>query len=683
MAERPEPRTWRQTTGPRIRVLTVVFGLCLLAVVAQLVNLQVLQYQWFQKKGEAQRIDTVDEPARRGDILDRHGRALACSVDEDTVTAAPSRLKDPAAATALLCEALGDCTREERADLRRRLSNGKHFAYVRHLVRPDQARRVMALKIEGVELVKEPQRRYPNRELAAHLLGYVGSNEGRAGLEYTYERWLRGTPGKILLELDAGTVRDESKQAKRKAFNRVGNDPVPGDSLELTIDATLQHFVERELHAGVEENRAVGGAAIVMDPFTGEILAMASEPRFNPNAYQSEAKEALRNRAVQDLYEPGSTLKIVTASAALDEKVMSQTDFVDTEPGSISIPGRSKPVREAQGHHYGTLPFTDVFVKSSNVGAIKIGMQIGAARLARYVGSFGFGTRLSPDFKGYENAGMLAPVADWSTSTLASISMGYEIGVTPLQMATAASVVANGGELVQPRILRAVIRGGRRVPVERKVIRRVISAETASEVGSIMEAVVERGTGTKAKVAQFTVAGKTGTGQKNENGRYIDAYNVSFVGFVPSRKPVLTILVVIDTPRGPNPAYGGSVSAPIFQRIADASLRYLGVPPSIDPLPPVLVGRQASPAGITVSTPAAPLTILPASAPTSGGQVAVPDLRGMSARDVLRVLARLGLSARLSGDGVVIEQDPMPGVVVDPGASCLVSLGRLAGVMRP
>jgi cell division protein FtsI (penicillin-binding protein 3) len=683
MAERPEIRTWRQTTGPRIRVVTVLFGLCLLGVIAQLFNLQVLQYDWFQKKGEAQRIDTVDEPARRGDILDRHGRVLACSVDEDTVTASPHRLKNPAEAAALLCQALGDCDRDEQTKLRQRLSSSRHFAYVRHLVRPDQARRVMALKLEGVELVKEPQRRYPNRELAAHLLGYVGNNEGRAGLEYTYERSLRGTPGKVLLELDAGTVRDESKQAKRKAFNRVGNDPVPGDSLELTIDATLQHFVERELHAGVEENRAVAGAAVVMDPMTGEILAMASEPQFNPNAYQTAPPEALRNRAVQDVYEPGSTLKIVTASAAIEEKVMSQTDTVETAPGTIVVPGRSKPVRESQGHNYGTLAFTDVFVRSSNVGAIKIGYQIGAPRLARYVNSFGFGSRLSPDFRPYENAGMLMPASTWSTSTLASVSMGYEIAVTPLQMASAASAIANGGELVQPRLVRAVIRGGRRIPVERKVLRRVTSQETAADVASIMEAVVARGTGSRAQVPQFTVAGKTGTGQKNENGHYVDAYNVSFVGFVPSHNPALTILVVIDTPRGPNPAYGGVVSAPIFQRIADAALRYLGVPPTVGPAPPVLVARRETPSEITVSGPAAPLTILPASAAASGGQVAVPDLRGMSARGALRVLARLGVAAHVSGDGVVIDQDPGPGVVLEPGASCRVTLGRLIAGMRP
>ena len=324
-----------------------------------------------------------------------------------------------------------------------------------------------------------------------------------------------------------------------------------------------------------------------------------------------------------------------------------------------------------------------MIVKSSNIGAIKIGFRLGAERLGRYVQRFGFGTRLSPDFPG-ESAGIVWQASQWTDGALASVSMGYQVGVTALQMATAASVVANGGELVQPRIVRAVIDADGRVPVPRKVIRRVTSPKTAAEMTAIMEAVVEEGTGKMARLPDFTVAGKTGTANKNQNGHYLEHdYNVSFVGFVPSRKPALTIIVVIDTPRGPNPPFGGTVSAPIFHRIADAALRYLGVMPTINPVPPVLVARQNTGNEIRVAGPIRPLTILPAANPSSTGQVILPELRGLSGREALRVLARLGITPRVAGEGIVIEQTPLPGTALEPGGACRLALGRPSAGLHP
>jgi cell division protein FtsI/penicillin-binding protein 2 len=417
---------------------------------------------------------------------------------------------------------------------------------------------------------------------------------------------------------------------------------------------------------------------------TGEILALASEPSFNPNDYGLAPAESRRNRAVQDIYEPGSTFKLVTASAALEEKTMSPTDLIDTGGGHIAI-GPKRIVKEDKGHDYGTLSFTDVIVRSSNVGAIKIGFRLGAERLGRYVQRFGFGTRLSPDFPG-ENAGIVWQPSQWSDGALASVSMGYQIGVTPLQMASAASTVANGGELVQPRIVRAVINDDRRMLVPRKVIRRVTSPETAAEMTSIMEAVVERGTGrvVRDRLPDFTVAGKTGTAYKVQGGQYLKKdFIVSFVGFVPSRKPALTILVVIDSPHGPNPPYGAAVSAPIFVRIADAALRYLGVQPTINPAPPVLVTRHQPGNPINVAGPAVPLTIIPAARPSAVGQIVLPELRGLSGREALRVLARLGITPRMAGEGVVIDQDPPAGTTLDTGGSCRLALGRPNLESRP
>lgn len=676
MPELAEPIVWRRTVRSRLVVVSVVFAVWAVAVFAKLVDLQVFQSEELQAQSDNQLTSLLDVPAQRGDIVDRHGRVLASSVEVDTVVAQPSKLVNKGQVVASLCDALGDCDDAKRADMAQRLNRKKAVVYVRRQVKPEQASRVEALKIDGVYFVKEARRYYPNQELAAAVLGYVGmENKGLAGLEAIYDPKLRGRPGKMRLQVDG-------RKRNPRPFSRVGDPPVPGATIELTIDANLQYIAERELRAGVGENRAIGGSVVIMDSTTGEIFALASEPTFDANDYGLVPAERRRNRAVQDIYEPGSTFKIVTASAALEEKVMSPTDLIETDPGSIRI-GPKRVVTEANGHNYHTLSFADVIVKSSNVGAIKIGFRLGADRLGRYVERFGFGTRLSPDFPG-ENAGIVWRPSQWTDGALASVSMGYQIGVTPLQMAAAASAVANGGELVQPRVVRAVIEGNRRMLVPRKVIRRVTSPETAVEMTSIMEAVVERGTGKNAILPDFTVAGKTGTSNKNQDGHYLEKdFNASFVGFVPSREPVLTIIVVIDTPRGKMGHYGGGVSAPIFQRIADAALRYLGVTPTINPMPPILLARHDSGSGIKVSGPILPLTIIPAASPSSTGQIVLPELRGLSGREALRVLARLGITPRVTGDGVVTEQDPLPGAALETGGSCRLALGRHAPGLRP
>ena len=668
MAQRVDPNLWRGTVGRRARVVIAAFLLWAAAVEARLVHLQVVQHEWMEAEARDQQSRRVTIPAPRGEILDRHGAVLAYSVDVDTIGAEPRKAGDPQQAVARLCQALGDCTREEVRTLVQRFRSGQAYAVVRAKVSPDEARRVRALKLPWVVFLKEPRRFYPNVSLAAHVLGYVGKDDvGRGGLEATYDGQIRGRAGELLVQSDA---------RGRTFDSRVGDPPVPGASLELTIDRYLQYVAERELRAGVAEHRAAGGAVVIMDPQTGEILAMANEPGFNPNVYWEAGLDQWRNRAVQDIYEPGSTFKMVTASAALDTRVMSPDDLVNTGDGTIRRGGRV--VDEYEGHRYGVLSFGDVLVKSSNVGAILIGFRLGAERLGRFVKAFGFGSRLSPDFPG-ENAGMVWAPERWSESTLMSVSMGYEIGVTPLQMASAASTIANGGERIQPRVVRAVIEGGRRMPVRRKAMGRVISPETAATLTEIMEAVVERGTAKSARIEGYTIAGKTGTAAKLVNRRYSSTdYNASFVGFLPSRQPALTVLVVIDTPDRRVGGYaGGAVAAPIFRRIAEAALRYLGVTPTVNPLTPVLAPGPGQP--LRVTGPASPLLIAPPVAgPLAEGQVRLPELRGLSGREAMRVLARLGIDVRLDGDGVVVEQEPLPGTPVDPGSSCRLSLSRLS-----
>ena len=662
VAEKPA-FAWRVTLKRRLIVAVAVLVAWSAVIEARLVYLQVARHADLTERAERQQLRTVETTAKRGDILDRNGHVLAYSVDAASIYAVPTEISDPDASAAALCAALSDCGAGEQRTLAERIRRGRAFAYVRRQVSPDDARRVAALDLEGVGFMKENRRFYPNKGLAAHVLGYVGvDNIGLHGLEAQYDSVIKGRPGTVLIQTDA----------RRRAFSRVERPPTTGATLELTIDQYLQHVAERELRAGIDENDAAGGTAVVMDPGTGEILALASWPSFNPNAYRRAPPGAQRNRATQVIYEPGSTFKIVTASAAFEEKVVEPDDPIDVSAGQIRF-GR-RVIND--DHRNGVLSFTDVIVKSSNVGAIKVGLEIGRERLGLYVRRFGFGVRSSPDFPG-ESGGIVWDPSKLNDSALASVSMGYQIGVTPLQMAAAVSALANGGELFTPRVVRAVVADGTRTPTEHAVVRRVVSSGTAALLTEIMEQVVERGTGTRAKVPGFTVAGKTGTSRKVIDGRYSRSeYNASFVGFIPSRQPVFTIVVVIDSPHGKNLYYGGSVAAPIFQRIADAALRHYGVPPSINAAPPVLVSRRDVPRERPVSGPAEFPAIVTLPGGTRGAAAVFPDLRGLGARDALRVLAGLGVTPRVYGAGIVVEQEPAAGGSIEPGEVATLRLER-------
>jgi cell division protein FtsI (penicillin-binding protein 3) len=651
---------WRVLMMSRVRVAAVIGACWALAIVGRLVYLQVYKHGELLVRAERQQHRTVKAHAKRGDIVDRQGRVIAMSADADSIYAVPAEIhrdhREAWSATTVtkLCRALRDCTAAERKVLVERLGRQSSFAYVRRFVEPAQAVRVAALEIEGVGFLKESRRFYPNSELAAHVLGYLGTEQrGLGGIEAAYEKLIAGKDGITIVQADA----------KGKVFSRVERPPTAGATLELTIDTYLQHLAERELRAGVAANRAAGGTAIVMNPRTGEILAMANEPTFDPNEFREASDVERRNRAVQDLYEPGSTFKVVTASAALQERVMPADAPIDVSGGRIKI--GSRVVHD--DHTYGVLSFTDVIVKSSNVGAIKIGFKVGTDRLSRYVQAFGFGKPVSPDFPG-ESSGIVWRVSDWTDSALASVSMGYQVGVTPLQMVTAVSAVANGGQLIEPRVVGAVYRNQLRYPVRPKVIRRVIDTDTAAALTSIMEGVTEHGTAKAARIAGYTIAGKTGTAAKLVDGRYSKRdYNASFVGFLPSSNPVIAMIVVIDSPHA-GTYYGGTVAAPIFRRIAEGALRHLGVAPTIDPPPALLVTR-------TEAAPAAPQLRQMVVQTTPAD--AVPDVAGLSAREATHELARVGLSLRLAGDGFVIGQTPAAGSPLLPGAEVRLVLGRL------
>jgi cell division protein FtsI (penicillin-binding protein 3) len=649
---------WRPVLRRRLLVFAAIVALWIAGIQVRLLILQIRDHDALVQVARDQRENKLVEPAKRGDIRDANGRVLAYSADTDTIYAVPAQVDDAEKTAAKLCAALDGCDREMRADLLERLRVKRPFVYLKRRALPAEANRVFHLGLDGIGFMTESKRFYPNRELAAPLLGYVGvDNKGLSGLEALLDRVIRGRDGSLLIQTDA----------KKRPFSRLEQPPTSGSDVQITIDEHLQYIVERELAAGVAENNAEGGAAVVMDPNSGEIRAMANWPTFNPNIYNAVSADARKNRAVQDLYEPGSTFKIVTASAALEEHLFDPQQTVDVTGGQIRFGNRV--IHDT--HDYGVLTFTDVLVKSSNVGAIRIGKVVGAERLSLYINRFGFGRQTASGLPG-ESPGIVWKPQELDESALASVSMGYQVGVTPLQMAMAVSAIANGGTLYTPRILKSVTTNGLRQDFAVNEVHRAIKPETAATLTGIMEQVVDRGTARAARMDGFTVAGKTGTAAKLVNGRYSTTnYNASFVGFVPSRAPVLTIVVVIDSPHSKGHT-GGIAAAPVFKRIADASLRYLGVAPTVNPEPPVLVARrEESPPIVPVSGP-----VTPAIATVAASSSTVPDLRGYGVRDAMTYLASLGLTPRLKGAGVVVDQIPAPGAPLEPGATCVLILQR-------
>ena len=453
------PVDWRTTIRTRLVVCAALFGVWTAGIEARLFYLQVVQYNIFLSRAQKQQMRTVTAPAKRGEILDRTGRVLAYSVDADSVFADPTEIEAPDVAASAGCAALDECDAADRQAMAKKLRGSGPVHVSPAKFHPTKSSGFAISQARGIGFLKESRRYYPNKELAAHVLGYVGlNNGGLGGLESSYDTQVKGREGKLLVQTDA---------RQQRLYSQIERAATADATLELTLDQYLQFIAERELRTGVEENRAAGGSAVIMDPNTGEILAMANYPTFNPNTYGRVREEARRNRAVQDLYEPGSTFKIVTASAALEEHVLRPTDLIECSPGRITF--GSRVIRDT--HQYGTLTFTDVLVKSSNVGAIKAGMRLGAERLGQYVSRFGFGQTIAPDFRG-ENPGIVWSPDRLDPSALASVSMGYQVGVTAVQMASAVSSVANGGTLYEPRVVRAVIKDGKRTEVDHKALRR-------------------------------------------------------------------------------------------------------------------------------------------------------------------------------------------------------------------
>jgi cell division protein FtsI/penicillin-binding protein 2 len=573
--------------------LNVVFlvGIVWVTVIGlRLYQLQVVSHLRYVHKAhqQQQRVVRLDPP--RGTIYDAAGRELAVSVEVDSAYAVPAEIGDRSAVSRAIAAA---CPEVDAAHLEELLGADREFIWVARKLDPPTAAALRRLHLPGIHFVPESKRYYPMRDLASQVLGYVGTdNHGLAGLEQLYDTVITGRPG-------LRTVLRDARRGTVVSPDLFFTEPQPGGDLYLTLDAAVQHMVERELRRVVEERRARRGSAVFLDPRSGAVLAMASFPTFDPNDFEHYPAAGWRNRTIMDAYEPGSTFKIVTAAAALESGLVHADDPFDCGMGSIVLYGIT--IRDHK--RYGILPFADVIAKSSNVGVIRAALIIGGERLYRSIVGFGFGRQTGIDLPG-ENGGILHPIEHWGPLTKAYVAFGQGISVTPLQLAVAVGAVANGGAVLQPYVVDTVRRGGvvERRHAQPKLMGRPITAATAEAVKVLLERVVTDGTGKSAAVAGYRVAGKTGTAQIPVAGGYArHDYLPSFVGFAPADHPSLVGIVAVDAPQGME-YYGAQVAAPVFGTLVREVLLYKGVRPERTPL--AVWPGQVMMAGLAHAAPA-------------------------------------------------------------------------------
>jgi cell division protein FtsI (penicillin-binding protein 3) len=567
-------------------LLLMVMGFALVAL--RLVYLQVYQRAELTVRAGRQQERVVKLEPKRGTIYDRMGRELAVSLDVDSVYGVPSGIDNPRAVALQLSRIL----RADRRGLEQRLAGNKQFVWLSRKVEPAKAEKIKDLGNKEIGIRLESRRFYPKKSLAGPVLGFLSvDNKGLEGLELAYDKSLRGMSGWVLAEKDAmgRTVFPGGSGFQYRL-------PKPGHDIILTIDEVIQHIAEKELDAALVSSHAKGGVCLVMNPQTGEVLALSvrsaphSNQAFNPNEPQRSKPAEWRNRAVTDAFEPGSIFKPILASAALEARVVHPLEHIDCSAGKIQLADRV--IRDA--HENGVLTFTDVIAESSNVGTITVALRLGKERFAKYISAFGFGKKTGVDIPG-EISGQLRDYRSWSGVSIGSIAIGQEIGVTPIQVASAYCALANGGMLMKPYLVSEIVDhgSGEGKKFQAQAVGRAITEGTCAKVNKMLQRVVETGTGQKARPAGYTAAGKTGTAQKidQKTGKYSQKdYVSSFVGFTPANSPKLVILVMVDSPEG-LVHYGGSVAGPVFKAVAEQSLAYLQVAPDEVESRMLLVGR--------------------------------------------------------------------------------------------
>lgn len=672
----PRLGSWDGARWVRARaiLLGIVLAAGLLGVLARAIHLQVLERDWLVGMAQERYLREAELAPRRGEILDRHGGRLASSVEVDSIFVdpfllgqSPEEIRDRVVAVAHAAELSPEATQQL---LERALTPGNRFAWVRRNASPATVAAVRALDLgRGVSTVQEPRRFYPQKELAAQILGFVGADgRGLEGLERALDDHLRGRGAALQALRDA---------RGRRLLPELGpdEDARTGHTVELTLDRNLQFLAEKALDDAMEQSRAAAGSALVLDPHTGEILALAHAPTFNPNVVPgSELQGAVRARAITDAFEPGSTMKVFLLASALERGVIEPRQSFDCEKGRWRV-GRHT-IRDHRGHKW--LTPGEILQVSSNICVGKIGLEMGGEGVASAYRSFGFGTRTGIELPG-EGAGVLAPMRSEISIVTGSFGQG-PITATPLQIATAMAAVANGGQLLQPWIVRRVIDAEGQVIRQggREVVGRPISPATAERVTAWMELVVgDGGTAQRAALPGYRVAGKTGTAQKVDpvRGGYGKGRVASFGGFVPADDPRFVILVVIDEPQ--TSSYGGVVAAPAFRAIAQGALEAWGIPPS-EPVAKKAEEKKTRRSRAKALAQAAEGPITVAEEPAEGaGQVRVPQVEGLFARAAIKALAEASLEVEMEGTGRVVDQHPPAGSVVDQGSRVAVTLQPL------
>src|SRR5918993_3400668 len=668
----------------------VVFWM--LGISARLVYLQVSKHEKLVARAQKQQQEAVPTTPQRGPVLDRQGRELARSIDTLSVFIAPEEFdkKTPEQTTgeiectsSALATVLGLEPRELFTRITDARKSGSRFIWLARRLPADQAAQIEALNPTGVHMRKEPKRFYPNGPLASSILGFVGlDGNGLAGIEQVYNERISGEPGKLFIERDSRGGAYESTEVPGR----------PGHTVVLTIDQTIQYHAEAALTTAITQSNAKSGTAIVLDPRTGEILALANAPTFDPNNVGAVSPATRANWALQHIYEPGSTFKIVAFSAALEKGLVKPTDRIDCQMGSITVAKRV--IRDHT--RFGSLTITEALAKSSNVAAIKLGLKVGDPEMHQYITRFGFGSRTGIELPG-ETAGILHPLKRWQPSSIGSVAIGQEIGVTPLQMVAAFGALANDGVRISPHLIREIRNSaGTSIYRPNPEQRRVINQETARALRGMLEDVTLNGTAKAAQLDGYTAAGKTGTSQKIDpkTRTYSTTKHVaSFVGFAPVNNPAVVIVVVIDEPVG---AYhGGDVAAPIFREIAERILPELGVMPDTDFKTPteLIAQTKSSPEQIakrqeevTRDEQTRAATMPRSSRDNRGGEVVyavatnraivMPDLSGRSVRDVAQTCAQLGMQLEAHGEGRVVKQWPAVGSELKSGQTVYVEFGR-------
>ena len=588
----------------RFWVISLFFLLWTLVICTRLFWLQVVRHKEFVERAQKQQQRTFEVAPRRGVLYDRNLRELAMTVQADSIYAVPNEIDDNQAAAhelAALVHTDPEDAETGEDQIVARLDKGKDFAWVARRVTPDVAARVRELiaskSIKGVYFQKEFERFYPDSEIAAQVLGYVGLDDnGLGGLEQKFEGQLHGVPGRMYTAVDA----------RSRVMGSTEHEPEPGRNLELTIDENIQFLAERALDHAMELTQVANGTVVVQDVHTGQILALAIRPTFNPNQFRRTTPALLRNHAVSDVYEPGSTFKLVVYSAALEQGVTTPDDLIDCQGGQITIAGRV--IHDDKSDHYGVITVHEALEHSSDVAAVKLALKLGPDHFYSFIRDFGFGSRPGTELPG-ETRGLLRPVSKWGSSSIGSIAIGQEVAVTPLQLVSMVSTIANGGIYLPPHVLMpgqvdangqkpaapqlppllaSPFKAGGELPNPLPPgAHRVLSTLTAAQMRKMIEGVVLYGTGRQAQLNGYSSGGKTGTAQKIDPATHTYSKTMhvaSFAGIAPVNNPVIAVAVVMDNPKGSY--YGASVSAPVFAEVAQQVLEYLGVPHDIDVRPP-------------------------------------------------------------------------------------------------